>query len=238
MKKILFSLTVILCAHLLQAQDVKLKITQLTGDFYVYTTYHDFNGTPFPSNSLYVVTSKGIVMIDTPWDTTQFKPLLDSMEARHHKKPVLCISTHFHEDRTAGLDFLKQYGVATWSSAFTKQLCATNNFPQAAYTFTKDTTFKVGNHSFSTFYPGEGHTKDNILVWFGKEKVLYGGCFVKSTENSSLGNIADANVKAWPESTRKALQRFKGAAYVIPGHFSWANNQSLEHTLNLLQKEK
>lgn len=239
MRKIVLFVSVLLMAGLLHAQDVKLKITHLTGDCYVYTTWKvmDGGGAPYPSNSLYVVTTKGVVMIDTPWDTTQFQPLLDSIEARHHQKPVLCISTHFHADRTAGLDFLKQHGVATWSSAMTKQFCIERNEKQAANTFTKDTTFKIGNHTFSTFYPGEGHTKDNILVWFGKEKVLYGGCFIKSTETDNLGNIADANVKAWPASCQKALQRFKDAVYVIPGHMGWESNQGLQHTLKLAQSQ-
>ena len=238
MCRIALLIQVLLSTNFLQAQEGKLTITHLTGDFYVYTTWKNISGAPYPSNSLYVVTTKGIVMIDTPWDSTQFKPLLDSMEARHHQKPVLCIATHFHDDRTAGLSFLQQNGVATWSSVYTKALCAKQHNPQAAFTFTKDTTFTIGNHRFNTFYPGEGHSKDNILIWFGKEKVLYGGCFVKSTENTGLGNVADANVAAWPASVQKSLQQFGNAKFVIPGHMSWASNQGLQHTLKLLKQAK
>ena len=213
-----------------------LTITHLTGDFYIYTTWQPSGGQPYPSNSMYVVTSKGIVLIDVPWDSTQFQPLLDSLQARHHKKPVLCIATHFHADRTAGLEYFKQKGIKTYSSAFTKQLCIEKNEKQAAYTFSKDTTFTVGNHTFQTFYPGEGHSKDNIVIWFSKEKILYGGCFVKSTETNSLGNVADANVTAWPQSIKNVMQHFNKPAYVIPGHLDWTNTASLEHTLKLLEK--
>ncbi|HWY98299.1 MAG TPA: subclass B1 metallo-beta-lactamase, partial [Bacteroidia bacterium] len=59
-----------------QDSAVSLKISHLTGDFYVYTTYKTLNGSPFPSNSMYLVTDSGVVMIDTPWDTTQFQPLM------------------------------------------------------------------------------------------------------------------------------------------------------------------
>ncbi len=102
----------------------------------------------------------------------------------------------------------------------------------------KDTSFRVGQHSFSTFYPGEGHTKDNIVVLFGNERIIYGGCFVKSTENNDLGNIADANLKAWPVSIKRLMKKFPHPAYVIPGHFSWASNKSLQHTLKLLRKKQ
>jgi metallo-beta-lactamase class B len=238
MKRIISFCACLFGASILYAQDQqpKLKITHLQGDFYVYTTWRPLGASLYPSNSLYVVTSKGIVMIDTPWDTTQLQPLLDSMQARHHQQPVMSISTHFHADRTAGLNWLQAHGVATWSSAYTKQFCVERKEEQASNVFIKDTTFTVGNHSFQAFYPGPGHTKDNIVVWFGKEKILYGGCFVKSTEAPDLGNLADADVVAWPASVRKVLGNFKQPAYVIPGHLSWANKESLEHTLRLLEE--
>jgi glyoxylase-like metal-dependent hydrolase (beta-lactamase superfamily II) len=219
-----------------QQTPAKLTITHLTGDFYVYTTYSDYKGTPYPSNSMYVVTGKGVILIDTPWDSTQFQPLLDSIAIKHHQQAVLCIATHFHEDRTGGLAFFQQKGIATWSSAYTKQLCIANNQKQAAHTFTKDTVFTVGNYRFEAFYPGEGHSKDNIVIWFNKEKVLYGGCLIKSTEATSLGNLNDANVAQWGASINKVKEHCKRPLYVIPGHLSWTDTGSLRHTLELLQK--
>ena len=38
----------------------------------------------------------------------------------------------------------------------------------------------MGQHAFQTYYGGQGHTPDNIVIWFDKEKILYGGCLVKS----------------------------------------------------------
>ena len=142
-----------------------LQISHLTGDYYIFTTYKPINGKPFPSNGMYLVTDEGVVLFDTPWDTTQFQPLLDSIEERHGKKVVMCISTHFHDDRTAGLDFLKSKGIKTFSSKQTFDLCKENNEKQAEFYFNGDTTFTFGNHTFETYYPGEGHTKDNIVIW-------------------------------------------------------------------------
>lgn len=213
----------------------KLEIAPLTGDCYIFTTYHDYNGTPFPSNGMYVVTGAGVVLIDTPWDVAQCQPLLDTIAARHGKEVVFCLSTHFHDDRTAGLDFFRSKGIRTWSSKATKRLCRKEKAPEAEFTFAKDTTFSIGGKTFRTFYPGKGHTEDNILVWFETEKVLYGGCFIKSTENTSLGNVADADVKAWPKSVRKTIAAFPEARFFIPGHFGWEGD-GLRHTLQLLEK--
>lgn len=219
-----------------QMKHVDLSIYHLTGDFYIYTTYKPVDGNLIPSNSVYLLTDNGVVMFDTPWDSTQFKPLEDSIWNKHHKKVALCISTHFHIDRTAGLEFLNQQGIKTYSSKQTYDLCSARNEKQAAFYFINDTVFKVGNHTFQTYYPGEGHSPDNIVIWFDKEKILYGGCFVKSTENNSLGNIADANLKEWSISISKTMKKFPEPKYVIPGHYSWENNNGLKHSLELLEE--
>ena len=73
-----------------QKQEPKLKITHLTGDFYVYTTYSTYEGNQVPANGMYLITNDGVVMFDTPWDTTQFQSLLDSIKNRHNKRVVLC----------------------------------------------------------------------------------------------------------------------------------------------------
>jgi metallo-beta-lactamase class B len=221
-----------------QSKPKSLEINRLTGDFYIYTTYSNYNGQPFPSNSMYVVTTEGVVLIDTPWDPAQFQPLLDSIKKRHDKKVVLCIATHFHADRTAGLEFYKNLGIATYTSTHTHKLSIDRKEKLAGHHFSKDTTFVVGDHSFSTYYPGEGHSPDNVLVWFPGEKVLYGGCFVKSADNTSIGNIADANVKAWDVSVTNTIKKFPSPSFVIPGHLSWLSKDNLKHTLMLIRNHK
>jgi metallo-beta-lactamase class B len=67
-----------------QAQNNKLNIKYLTENHYIFTTYSDLEGTLFPANGMYVITEKGAIMIDTPWDTTQFQPLLDSIKQKHN----------------------------------------------------------------------------------------------------------------------------------------------------------
>jgi metallo-beta-lactamase class B len=214
-----------------------LDIYHLTDSFYVYTTWGTANNNPFPANSMYLVTNKGVVMFDTPWDSTQFQPLLDSIEKRHHQKVVLCIATHFHSDRTAGLAFLNQMGIPTYSSKLTYDLCYKRHEHQAQFYFSGDTTFNVGDRSFRTFYAGPGHSPDNIVIWFGRNKIIYGGCLVKSVENSSIGNIEDSNLVAWPKTIRKVTRMFPFARFVIPGHLGWQPG-SLKHTLKLIKQYK
>jgi len=213
----------------------KLEISPVTNNAYVYTTYNDFGGTRFPSNSMYIVTGAGVILIDTPWDSTQFQPLLDSIEARHHKPVVLCIATHFHDDRTAGLEYYAAKGIATWTSRFTYDLCSHYNEKQSQYYFEKDTVFRLGQYSVETYYPGPGHTPDNIVIWIPELKILYGGCFNKSTEVDNLGNLEHASPFDWYQATLNIEAKNWAYEYVIPGHFGWKKS-GFKHTKKLVKK--
>jgi metallo-beta-lactamase class B len=221
-----------------QVIDSNLQITRLTGDFYVYTTYNLYKGDKIPSNGMYLVTSTGVVLFDTPWDTTQFQPLLDSIKLKHSKSVVLCIATHFHDDKTAGLEYYRQLGIKTYTTALTDELSKKNNKKRAEFLITKDTVFSIGKYSFQTYYPGPGHTEDNIIVWFKKEKILYGGCLIKSADDEDLGYLGDANKTEYASTVKNVQEKCQRPKYVIVGHGDWTNVKSLEHTLSMAEELK
>jgi metallo-beta-lactamase class B len=220
----------------LKQQHAPLTIAPLTGNFYVYTTWGQAGGEPYPANGLYLLTPEGVVLIDTPWDTTQFQPLLDTIWQRHHQHVVLCIATHWHSDKTAGLAYYRSKGIKTYTTRLTDSLSLVNGKPRAEFLFANDTTFTVGGYAVQTFFPGEGHTKDNIVVWFGKDRVLYGGCLIKGVEAPDLGYTADGNPAAYAATIRRLQAKFPNPAYVIPTHQRWESTQSVQHTLEMAKK--
>ncbi len=230
----LFSLTSLFA----QSQLSPLSIHHLTGDFYVYTTYNYYQGSRIPANGMYVLTHQGAILIDSPWDTTQFQPLLDSIRIRHGQQVVMCIATHFHEDRTGGFDYYRQQSIKTYSTQLTDQLSQKRGMKRAEFLLTKDTVFTIGQHSFETFHPGHGHTPDNIVIWFANEKILYGGCLIKSTDDTSLGNLADASITDYATTLQRVQEKCKNPASIIPGHSGWTNTQSLAHSLRMAKALK
>jgi metallo-beta-lactamase class B len=218
-------------------QHPPLTITPLTANFYVYTTWGQAGGQPYPANGLYLVTPEGVVLIDTPWDTTQFQPLLDTIRQRHRQDVVLCIATHWHSDKTAGLDYYRSKGIKTFTTRLTDSLSLANGKHRAEFLFDKDTTFTVGGYAIQTFYPGEGHTRDNIVVWFGKDRVLYGGCLIKGVEAPDLGFTGDGNLGSYAASIRRLQAKFPNPAFVIPTHQGWQSTRSIQHTLDMAQKQ-
>jgi len=228
----LFALTTVMS----QAAGSSLKISQLTGNFYIFTTYNFYKGKQFPANGMYLVTNEGAVIIDSPWDTTQFQPLLDSIKLKHHTNAVVCIATHFHEDRTGGLEYYRRQGIRTYTTRKTDELSRKTGMKRAEFLIDRDTVFTVGQYSFQTYYPGQGHAPDNIVIWFEKEKILYGGCLIKSVEAVDLGNLSDASVKDYATSLKNVRKKCKNPNYIIPGHDDWSSIKSLEHSLKLAEQ--
>lgn len=219
-----------------QSTPSKLIITPLTGDFYVYTTFNAYNDTQIPANGMYLVTDEGVVMFDTPWDTTQFQPLLDSIEFKHRKEVTTCFATHWHSDKTAGLEYYRQQGIKTYTTVLTDSLSKVNQKKRAEFLMTKDSVFHAGQYSFETYYPGEGHTSDNIIIWFEKERILYGGCLIKGADDETLGYLGDANTSAYASTLENVQRKCKNPAFIIIAHSDWSNIRSLKHSLKMAKK--
>jgi metallo-beta-lactamase class B len=221
-----------------QEAKAKLKISHLTGDFYIYTTYNTYEGSQIPANGMYLITKNGVVMFDSPWDTTQFQLLLDSIKLKHNRIVIMCIATHWHSDRTEGLEYYKQQGIKTYTTKLTDELSKKNNKKRAEYLIEKDTVFTIGQYSFETYYPGQGHTEDNIVIWFDKEKILYGGCLIKGADAENLGYLGDANEAEYYATLKKVEQKCTHPKFIIVSHSDWKNINSLKHSILLAKKIK
>ena len=226
-----------------QAQSVqkpKLVVTPLNDRVYVHTTYGVYQNKSVPSNGLIIKTSSGIVLVDTGWDTesdTDNTRQLLRWVADSLRQPVrFCIVTHAHEDRVGGIRELRKAGIRVISTPLTSQKSVKLGYPAPDAILPNDTTFAVGQELIRCYFPGEGHTSDNIVVWLPKQQILHGGCFVKSVAAFGMGNLADANLSEWAVSVRRVMNQFGTAKIVVPGHEEWGDTKSLEHTLRLLEK--
>jgi len=62
------------------------------------------------------------------------------------------------------------------------------------------------------------------------------GCLVKSVEARDPGNLEEANVREWPTTIKNIQAKFKNPRFIIPGHQSWSDKNSLYHTLKLIKE--
>lgn len=233
----------VLLVNVVQAQSTPkpaLVVTPLNDRVYVHTSYGIYQKTPFPANGLIVKTDDGIVLIDTGWDTKEdtdnTRQLLQWVADNLHQPVRFCIVTHAHEDRVGGISELRKAGIRVISTPLTAQKSVTLGYEAPEGILPADTTLTVGQVPIRCYFPGEGHTSDNIVVWLPNQQILHGGCFIKSVAAFGIGNIADANVNEWANSVRRVIARFGTAKIVVPGHEEWSDTKALEHTLQVVTK--
>lgn len=209
-------------------------VRQLAPGLWLHTTTALIaGGVYYPANGLILERPGGSLLIDTTYSPEQAETLL-AWSGRALAAPIrTAIATHFHNDRTGGIDGLRRHGVETLARPLTCDLARAHGLPTPG----PIEAFTGASHRLDgggeLFFPGAGHTRDNVTAWFPGQKVLFGGCFVKSVTSHNLGNIADAVVGDWAASARRAQARYPGARVVVPGHGTIAGDP-LARTLALL----
>ena len=213
-----------------------VELTKINDNIWVHTTYTDYNGSRTSSNGIIAVSSKGLILVDTPWNNAQTKELIKLTKSVFKKDIALAVITHAHEDTIGGIDTLLDNKIDVRSTRLTAIEAEKNGFQKPEPTLVSGQCITLGNIDLEVFYPGEGHSVDNITVWFPQHKVLFGGCLIKSLDARDKGNTSEANVVMWPASAERVRQEYPDAVVVIPGHGKWGNLDLIRHTIELVSK--
>lgn len=220
--------------------DKTIVLTKLNDKVWAHTSYNEWNGTTYDHNGLIVATSKGVVLIDTAWDTKEnyqkTEELLKMIKKHLKKKVVRALVTHAHDDSIGGIQALLNQGIDVRSTLLTAKLAKERGYPSPKPTLDAKPVMKVGDTVIEAFYPGEGHSQDNITVWLPQYQLLFGGCFIKDLGAKDLGNLSDANVDQWDDSVKKLIKKYPQVKTVIPGHGKWGDKSLLFHTIDLIKQ--
>jgi metallo-beta-lactamase class B len=187
-------------------------------------------------NGLIFIDKNQAYMLDTPPDSNTTGLLIDYVQNRMKAQMQGVIVHHWHSDCMGGLSEVHKRGIKSYASKLTCQIAQSKNLPVPKYSFENSLTLKLGRKDIICRYFGEAHTPDNIVTWIPNEKILFAGCMVKDLQSTSLGNISDANVAAWPATLRKLRNEYSDAEFVIPGHGPCGGTDIIEHTRDLLAK--
>lgn len=226
--KVFLATSLFLLSSITFAEDPlpELEIKKIEEGVYLYTAYEKIEGWGLVgSNGLVVLDNKDAYLIDTPISAKDTEALVQWIDAQGFTAKA-SISTHFHSDSSGGIAFLNSKSIPTYASKLTNKLLKNKGEAQATHSFTKN-PFWLVNKKIEVFYPGAGHTSDNVVVWIAKRKVLFGGCFVKP---EGLGNLSDAVIAAWPASAEKLIARYSSVILVVPGHGKIGDASLLEKT--------
>jgi len=185
------------------------------------------------SNAVIVMGTRSSILLDTPADDAQTKVLLDWAANTLHKPVEKLIVTHAHRDRIGGIRESNGRGIAAYALPRTRVLAKERGYEVPKHSLKPIDTVSIDGAMVETFFPGHGHTEDNIVVWYAPERILHGGCFVKDTTATNLGNLEEINPSTWKPGVAKVESRYPQPAVTIPGHGD-PGNGLLEHTTKLI----
>lgn len=213
--------------------DKNIGIRRLADKAYLIQTSYACNGY-LDCNHLLIVDIKDIVLINTPAKDSLTAILLNCVEKKFKRKVTKVIVSHFHDDSSGGLIETRKRGIISYSLDKTRDLLKTEN-KKIDIVFKDSLKISLQTTQLDLFYLGAGHSVDNIITWLPAEKILFGGCLMKSLDSKDKGNIKDADLQAWPVTVQRAKDRFKDAKIVIPGHSAIGDSSIFDHTLRIVK---
>lgn len=210
-----------------------LIVEMISENSYVHTTYkqtNDFGNVP--CNGLVVVDSDEAVVFDTPTNDSGAVELIRWIKESLHCQINGVIPTHFHDDCLGGLAAFHQHGIPSYANFKTMELAREDSVEVPQIAFFDSIQLPVGNEYVIARFCGEGHTRDNVVGYFPKEKVLFGGCLIKELD-ASKGYLGDANTDKWSTTVDSVKHCFREAQLVIPGHGQYGSKELLDYTEKL-----
>lgn len=212
-----------------------VEVYPLTPGIWRHVTYEEMERGSFaPANGLIIRDNGHAVMIDTPWTPEQTAVLLDWVEKSLKAKVEAVVLCHSHQDCLGGLPEIHRRGIASIGMEKTRALALARGVEAPRKTFSGERRIKAGGRELELFYPGHGHTTDNIVVWIADERVLFGGCLVRSGDARTLGYTAEADLASWPATLNSIKTRYPEARCSVPGHGDPGGWELVDNTLKLI----
>lgn len=216
-----------------------VEFSELAEGVWLHTSYKSLPGLGmFPANGLIVRTDDGLVLVDTAWNDAQTKEITAWAEEKLGAPIEYLVVTHAHDDKMGGVGALDERGVKTYALHLTNEAAPARGFVPTRETLVlkEGEAARVGG--VEVFYPGGGHTEDNVVVYVKKAKVLFGGCLIRPGNSGSLGNTADANIDHWDVAVESLVRRYGDARHVVPSHGPPGDAELLAHTIALVRAHR
>ena len=230
---LLFSANNLFAGDSIVKLDTNIGLRKLTNNVYLVESSFTCNG-DLNCNHLIVMDTQDMVLINTPAGDSITRIMIRCLEEKFKRKITKVIASHFHDDSSGGLNEAERHGIKSFGSARTQELLKSKN-KKLDITFKDSMTISLQTLKLDLFYLGAGHSIDNIVTWIPSEKILFGGCLLKSPDADNIGNIKDADLQEWPKTVQKVKARFRNAEIVIPGHLSIGDSSIFDKTLKIIK---
>lgn len=214
-----------------------VELIKINESVWVHTSYYEVNDALTSLNGLVVLTEKGLVLINAPWTGMQMESLEKLAREQFNSGFIEAIVTDAEPNYAGGLRTLMEKGIGI--------TCLENVAEKAQKLglFEPETVFpgneahvNYGDVEFEIYFPGEGYSEDNTIVWIDRYNLLFAGNIVKEYGAHSLGKYGETGKKAWMNSLNNILSRYDNIEIVIPGHGQWGDASLIDYTMGLFEE--
>ena len=225
------------------ADDLILKPTQVAPHTYFVQGFAEMGSSKnqnFISNAGFVITPKGVVVIDALGSPVLAKKLISEIKKITPQKVVAVIVTHYHADHVYGLQEFKNIGAKIYaqgegrgyiSSETAKQRLIASRIDFAPWVnastkligadvwIDQSYTLSIGGVDFKIGRVGPAHAPEDLMIYVPSEKVLFAGDLVFRGRIPFVGN---ADSRGW----LNALDEIEALtpSIVIPGHGAYSTD--------------
>ncbi len=225
------------------SDDLLLKPIQVAPHTYFVQGFPEMGNSKnqnFISNAGFVITSKGVVVIDALGSPVLAKKLISEIKKTTPQKVAAVIVTHYHADHIYGLQEFKNVGAKIYaqgedrsylSSETAKQRLIASRIDFAPWVnsstklmgadvwIDQSYTLTVGGIEFKIGRVGPAHAPEDLIIYVPSEKVLFAGDLVFRGRIPFVGN---ADSRGWLHALDE-IEAFN-LSIVIPGHGAHSTN--------------
>lgn len=211
-----------------------LIINQISDHTYQHITYLQTNDYgKVACNGMIVVDNNEAIIFDTPPEDKISDELINWVEEVLESRVLAIVPTHFHSDCLGGLQAFHDREIPSIAHNKTIQLLdSLSVLPQQGFDAFVNLT--VGGQEVWVDYLGEGHTPDNVIAFYPREQVMFGGCLIKKLE-AGKGYLGDANLEEWSNTVTKIKSKYTDVEVVIPGHGDAGGQDLLDYTIEMFR---
>lgn len=194
------------------------SVQKIGQDLYAYISSNDSS-----ANSTFLVSDKGILVVDTGLNAEEGGKLLAEIR-RISPAPVRWIvNTHYHPDHRGGNSVVGP-SAEIISTPYTRQRVIQDDPRLYALNLTvSELWLYVGGHPVRIFHPGPAHTMGDLVVYFPDQHVLATGDLFLT---NSCPAMDEGDMENWIAALDKMLDL--RIDHVVPGHFELATKAELQ----------
>jgi len=244
MKRIIPTIFIALAIPLARSAPAELSLQRLSGPIYLVVDSHYAS-----TNSLVYVGPRSVTVVGATWTPETARELAAQIKRVTRRPVTAVIDTSPDPEWSGGNAYWKAIGAKILAMKATDDVLestwverdqrARKNYPGYPVlplvppTDILSDHFELQNGDVQAFYLGPTHTRGDIFVYFPREQVLDAGSILKP----HLGNLADADLREYPNTLHRLQRMHLRIRTIIAGHWSAVHGPGLiDRYLRMLQE--